>query len=85
MRFGAQRYELKRSIASLRELLRMFQTRQSHIRSIPDKQRLDCPAPHTQTTRLLPPTHTHTTPQYSIKLRFLTYISPGKDSIKREI
>ena len=49
MRFGAQRYELKRSIANLREWLRIFQTRQSHILSKQDEQRLDCPPPHTHT------------------------------------
>ena len=70
MRFGAQRYELKRSIANLREWLRIFRTRQFHIWSIPDEQRLDCS----------PPTHTTTTVQG--KGHVLTYISPGEASIK---
>ena len=70
MRFGAQIYESKRNIANPREWLRISQTRQSHIWSIPDEQRLDCPRPHT------PPPH------YRVKVRFLTYISMKYKSMK---
>ena len=53
IRFGAQRYERKRIIANLREWLRIFQERQSHIRLILDEQRIDCaPSPaHTTTVQ----------------------------------
>ena len=64
MRFGAQGYELKRSIANDSEYFRHNNPTFGQY----------------QTSNVLIAPSTHTPPQYSVEVRFLTHISPGEDS-----